>query len=390
MLTLDTCEFILALMETITILLFFLVVAVVIYLTVNMLNIVRLQPVTGPLETSPMVSICVPARNEERDIGTCLESLLKQDYPHVEVIAVDDNSEDTTADIIMELAERNENLRFVSGDILPEGWLGKPFALYQAVRHAKGEYLLFTDADPVFESNAVTSAVYRIQHDNLDALTLMPGAVFGSFWEKAVQPVIFAFIAGLTRFCKINDQDSKKAMGIGAFLMFRRSAYEKIGGHEKVKDCVVEDIALAKCVKREGLKFLIADGKKVLSIRMYHSLREIWIGWRKNFFFALKKSVFWTFYYIFIILGFQCGTYLIFFFNLILGEPWVWMAISALSSTLVWVTGVKLCDDLKLNSLNAIWFPLGSVIMVAIMLNSMTQSLYWRATEWRGRIYPDS
>ena len=376
-------------MALITILQFVLVAVIVSYLTINMLHIVRLKTVFGPLDFTPLVSVCVSARNEERSVGACLESLMKQDYPHVEVIAVDDHSEDATAEIIQTIAKQNDNLKFVSGAHLPTGWFGKSYALCQAASYANGEYFLFTDADPIFEPNAITSAVYRMQNDRLDVLTLMPRAVFGSFWERTIQPVIFAFIVGLTQFRKINDQKSSKAMGIGAFLMFRRSAYQKVGGHEQVKDCIIEDIALAKSAKLNGLIFLIADGKAVLSIRMYHSLKEIWVGWRKNIFFALKRSVFWTFCHICTVLGFQVGAYLIFVYNLFSGSSWELITLSGLGAFLVWVTGTKLCDELKISILNAVLFPLGAFVMVGIILNSMVQSLFKGTTEWRGRVYPD-
>ena len=377
-------------MGFITILLFALVVSVVVYLTANMLHIVRLQPVIGPLESSPLVSICVPARNEERDVGACLESLLRQDYPHVEVIAIDDHSDDNTAEVIGGLAEKDARLKLFFAEPLPDGWLGKPSVLNQARRYARGEYLLFTDADPIFEPNAISSAVYRMKKDDLDLLTLMPGGLFGSFWERTVQPVIFAFIAGLTRFRKVNDPKSDKAMGVGAFLMFRRSSYDEIGGHERVRDCVVEDIALAKCSKKAGLKLLIADGKEIVSIRMYHSLKEIWLGWRKNVFIALNKSIFRALFYLLIVLGFQCGAYLVFFYNLFLAESWIWTTISTVTSLLVWITGAKLCEELRLHSSNVITFPLGAIVMAGIILNSMVQSVFLGVTEWRGRVYSDT
>ena len=149
-------------MGIITILLFVLVVWVIVFLTMNMFHIVRLKPVTKPLKYAPLVSICVPARNEQRDIGACLKSLLEQDYPRLEVIAVDDHSEDATAKIIKALEKKNINLKFINSEPLPQGWFGKSFALFQAARQAKGEYLLFTDADPVFDPRAITTAVNQL------------------------------------------------------------------------------------------------------------------------------------------------------------------------------------------------------------------------------------
>lgn len=372
-------------MEIITIFQFLVVVAVVVFLSVNILHLVKIPSVAGPLHSSPFISICVPARNEERDVEICLRSLLEQDYPQFEVIAVDDNSDDRTAAIIESLASNYPRLSFVRGAALPAGWLGKPYALHQAYREARGEYLLFTDADPVFQPTALTSAVYCMQTKGLDILTLMPGARFGSFWERAVQPVIFGFIGALTRFRKVNSREYPDAMGIGAFIMFKRSAYEKIGGHERVRQEIVEDIALAKCAKKEGFNLLVADGKSVFSIRMYHSLREIWEGWRKNMFVAMKQSVVRTLYYVFIILSFVMTPWLIFFYNLTAGRQFL---LSFAALLLVLITGIHLCEELRLEKRNVLLFPLGAIVMSVVMLNSMLQILLKGRAEWRGRHYP--
>lgn len=372
-------------MALITFVQFTIIAAIVVYLTANMLHLVKLEPARGPLSSSPLISVCVPARNEERGIRACLESLLKQDYPRFEAIAVDDNSTDATPAIVESLAAGDPRLTLVRGEALPEGWFGKPYALHQAYRKAQGEYLLFTDADPVFQPFALTSAMYVMRKDNLDVLTLLPGTEFGSFWERAVQPVIFGFIAALTRFRKVNGRDYPDAMGVGAFMLFRRDAYERLGGHERVRQEIVEDIALAKCAKREGLNLLIADGKRIYSIRMYHSLREIWLGWRKNMFVAMKQSVARTLYYISAVLSFVAAPYLTFFANLALGGGGFWTAVSFAALALSWITGARLCEELGLAKRNAFLFPLGAVAMSAIMLNSMAHILLKGGAEWRGR-----
>ena len=267
-----------------------LVSGVVVYLTLNLIHLVRVdEPVKGPLPNSPFISVCVPARNEERDIHACLTSLLNQNYPHFEVIAVNDHSTDATGDIIQSLASEYSNLHVIEGESLPDDWLGKPFALYQAAKKAKGDYLIFTDADPVFQPHALLTAVHTMTARDLDMLTLMPGTEFGSFWERAVQPVIFGFIAALSRFRKINSPDHTTAMGFGAFIMVKKDVYEKIGGHESVKHEVLEDVMLAKRAKKAGCKLLAADAKTIFSIRMYHSLRGDLDGMAKKYFHRDEK-----------------------------------------------------------------------------------------------------
>ncbi|MCA9483328.1 MAG: glycosyltransferase, partial [Nitrospina sp.] len=150
-------------MEVLTVFQFIYILIIVAWLTVNMVHIVRVAPVAGPLKHAPRVSVCVPARNEERGIEACLTSLLQQDYPHFEVIAVDDNSTDGTGAIIDRLAAQDARLIAVKSPPLPEGWYGKPHALHQAVQRASGDLLVFTDADPVFEPSALASAVFTME-----------------------------------------------------------------------------------------------------------------------------------------------------------------------------------------------------------------------------------
>ena len=376
------------LIQILTFLQLILIVGVVAYLTVNLIYLVRLEPVSHELDEPPMVSVCVPARNEERGIQACLLSLLKQDYPNFEVIVLNDHSTDHTGELIQDLAENNSCLIALEGKDLPESWLGKPFALYQAFQKAKGEILLFTDADPVFEPHALRTAVFTMKERGLDALTLMPKAEFGSFWERAVQPVIFGFIASLTRFKNVNDPNDKSAMGFGAFLMFKRSAYEAIGGHEGGKADVLEDVLIAKRLKKAGLKLLVADAKCLFSIRMYHGFHEIWTGWRKNMFPAMKRSVARALYYVFMVLAFLLTPYLILGWNVVAGTGVLWAGLSLFGVIMVSAATIKTCDELGLNRINACLFPIGAVVMAAIMANSTIQILVFSRTEWRGRVYP--
>jgi chlorobactene glucosyltransferase len=375
-------------MTLLNILQFLWIAMVIIYLVTNLLHLVRLQPASVQPEFAPMISICVPARNEERGINNCLASLLKQDYPNFEILAVNDHSTDKTGEIIHSLAQKNSRLTLIDIDELPAGWLGKPHAQHIASKAAQGDYLLFTDADPVFEPNALSSALHLMKEKDLDLLTLMPGCEFVSFWERCVQPVIFGFIGTLSRFSKINNPGrSSSAMGFGAFLMFKRSAYEKINGHEGVKNVVLEDVFLARNTKKSGLKMLVAEARSIFSIRMYHSFNEIWVGWRKNIFLAMKCSIPRTLYYIFAVLSFCLTPYLVFLLNVFHGESLAWTGMAFVGLSMVIAAGIALCHHLRLSKWNLFLFPLGAVILGAIMLNSMIQITWRQQTEWRGRIY---
>ncbi len=373
--------------QILTILQLILIVAVIISLTLNIVYLVRLQPLVKPISNPPRLSVCVPARNEERGVEACLHSLLNQNYPNFEVIAIDDHSTDRTGDIMRHLAQENSRLKVLKAADLPEGWLGKPFALHQAFKVTRGEYLLFTDADPVFKPTALNTAVHVMRERDLDVLTLMPKAEFGSFWERAVQPVIFGFIASLTRFKNVNDPDHRSAMGFGAFLMFRRSAYEKIGGHEAGKSDVLEDVLIAKRAKGAGLKLFVADAKQLFSIRMYFGLKEIWFGWEKNMFLAMKKSVLKATCNVAVVLGFVFTPYIILAINIFEQIGWLWIGMALVGVVLVSAAAYKTCDEMELNRNNAVLFPMGALVMAAIMANSMFHTLVRKKTKWRGRVY---
>ena len=374
-------------MILITIFQLFLIVLVVLYLSVNMIYLVKVVPVEDESVDYPYLSVCIPARNEERDIKACVESLLHQDYPEFEVIVVDDNSTDETAEIVYSMKAQYPNLVFVPGKQLEPDWFGKPYALYQAYKKSRGKYLLFTDADLIYQPQALKSAMHTLISRDLDLLTLMPAAIFGSFWERAVQPVIFGFIAALTRFRKINSPNYDSAMGFGAFLLFKKESYQRIGGHLSVRQEILDDVMLAKNAKRNGLSMLVADGKRLFSIRMYHSLEEIWVGWRKNMFLAMKGSVIRTFYYTSVILCFVLTPYIVVIGNLWVGTGGIWVGSALFGLILTLVTGLALCRQLNLEKRNVFLFPLGAIIMSAIMLNSMTQIVFHGRAEWRGRTY---
>jgi chlorobactene glucosyltransferase len=226
-----------------------------------------------------------------------------------------------------------------------------------------------------------------MQKHQLDMISLLPGPEFGSFWERTVQPVIFAFIAALTRFKKVNDPESKSAMGVGAFILMRREVYDRVGGHEALKQAILEDIGMARLLKQSGAKIMIADAQKIYSIRMYHSFREIWVGWRKNVFLAMKKSIFKTFYYILCVLGFVVTPWLITGIHLWMRSDLIWLTMALAGLGLVLVTEWVLCHELNLEKRYVFLFPLGALIMTAIMVNSMIHVLFRGQAEWRGRTY---
>lgn len=240
---------------------------------------------------APLVSILVPARNEQdRVLEPCIRSILAQDYGNFEVIAVNDRSTDQTGAILETLAKSDQRLRVIEGEELPAGWLGKPYAMQQAINHARGEWILATDADMIFEVSAVRTALERTFENDGDALTLVPRFEMGSFWERVMIPTWAWVFLMFEVFYRVNDPRSDRAAGIGGFFLMRRTALERVGGYEALKDEVMEDARLAERIKRSGARFLIERAPELIRTRMYKTFREGWECSTKNWFSGVNFS----------------------------------------------------------------------------------------------------
>jgi chlorobactene glucosyltransferase len=259
-------------------------VGVILFL-VFVARVPRELPAPTASERTPLVSVIVPARNEALNIGTCVRSLVASDYPSFEVIVVDDGSDDGTADIVRTIERANaREVRVIAAGELAPGWLGKPHACRTGADEARGELLLFTDADTRHAPDLLARAVAGQEEEKADLLTVIGDQLMETAWERLVQPQIFMMM--LVRFPDLDrtarSASWRDAIANGQYLLFRRAAYEAVGGHAAVRAEVAEDLALAQRVKRAGLKLRIRGGRDALATRMYRSLSELIEGWSKN------------------------------------------------------------------------------------------------------------
>jgi len=226
----------------------------------------------------PEVSIIIPARNEEASLASCLESLVGQTGVAFEIIVVNDHSSDRTR----EIASSFPNVKVMNAPPLPPGWTGKNNASIAGVAQARGEWLLFTDADTVHLPGSLSRALNEAKAGQAALLSYSPEQVVSGFWERAVMPVIFAELAAHYRPSEVSNPNSPAAAANGQYILIRREAYDAVGGHVAVADKILEDVELARAVKRSGRKILFRFGGDAVRTRMYRSFSQLREGWTKN------------------------------------------------------------------------------------------------------------
>jgi len=226
----------------------------------------------------PSVSVIVPARNEEASLGRCLSSLVEQTGVDFEILVINDASTDRTRAI----AEGFPRVRLVDADPLKPGWTGKSNALWTGVRHARGRWLLFTDADTVHQPGSLKRALEEAARNCADLLSYSPKQEVHSFWERALMPVIFAELRRVYRPKNVSNPMSSVAAANGQYLLISRAAYDVVGGHAAIASTLLEDVELAKAVKRSGSRLCFRYAADAVSTRMYRSFPQMWEGWTKN------------------------------------------------------------------------------------------------------------
>ena len=344
-------------------------------------------------ESPPRVSIILAARNEEDALAATLESLLALDYPDYEIILVDDDSTDRTGAIAEEFAARPEGkLRVIHNRQLPPGWRGKVHALHLAASEATGNWLLATDADIVLHRAALRLAVACALRENARLLSLFPDLEFGSFWERVVLPAFTFLLAVLFPIRLLNNPRSPRALAAGGFMLMRRDDHEALGGYERLRNVVIEDLRMAQTFKRSGRRIFVALTRGLLRTRMYHNWREMWEGLARSAFegtgFSVAK----------VLGGLAAGA--------LLGIlPWT----AAIALTAAYALGFEAApaalglalaacaisvivylpylDFLRVSRLYAFMVPLASAFYSGVALTSVWRSLRGRGVAWKGRHY---
>ncbi len=344
----------------------------------------------NPSPAGPLVSVMVPARNEALNIERCISSLLRQDYGSYEILVLDDDSTDATPEILDRLQkESGDRLHLLNGQPLPSGWHGKAWACFQLSRQAKGELLLFTDADTMHEPHALRRSVGAMQRSNADMLSLMPWQELGSFWEKLLVPLIHVILMCYLplRLVRTNPKPAF-SFANGQFICFRRALYERIGGHASVRDAIVEDVWLCRAVKKAGGSVLAFNGSDAVTCRMYRNFKEIWEGFSKNLFPALGYSTSGLLILVVIVAACYVLPYLFLFRSLLLGESGISLFWLPLSQIIIALLCRLIIAKLFRQSLFIAFLHVFSqVLLIGIALNSFLKIKFGRGALWKGRHY---
>ena len=332
----------------------------------------------------PLVSTIVPARNEQRGIGRCVQGLRDQDYARLELIFVDDDSTDATPQILQQHADQDARMKVVHTGGKPAGWNGKQWACYCGAQASSGDWLVFMDADTFAEPNLVPRTLAFSIARHIDMLSLQPWYEMRGLWERIVLPAGLPPLLLVYPPERVNDPDDPLSMANGQFIMIRRDVYEKIGGHAAIKDRMMDDYSLAEVVKGSGYRLFVAEGVDLMRVRLYTNLREIWAG-------ALKASVDitggWT--------RSVAGLFANLLVNVlpVIALTWAilahdWPVVVVLGTTValqVLYYSVLRITAFKLPPWSGVTYPVGGVIITAILLDGMIRVATGRNITWKGR-----
>jgi glycosyltransferase involved in cell wall biosynthesis len=368
------------------------------YLLLSMIKSIkqspRLERIKNIINTFPRVSIILPARNEERYIRRCIDSLIKQDYPDFEIVLVNDESSDKTLEIMNEYQNSYPDIKVLSVNRPDDDWIGKNWACYQGYLKSNGDLLLFTDADSYHSENTMSLAIQNINHYGLDAITIMPRLLSYDFFTKVTLPLLTTFMH--TRFSplKVNNPKSKLGYFFGSYFIIKRNTYEQVGSHESVKSEIIEDGALGKKVKEGNFKLRMVRGENYVqaiwarnSSDLSKAMDRLLIPmFKENRLKSTLLSIALFFLMIFPFMVFSLSLTLSVIhpnqFNFVI------LLLANMTLFILMLTNlIQISFTLFFNKLYALGFIIGATIIVSRFLARIVTSNRKSVVNWRDRIY---
>ena len=360
----------------------------------------RRTPTTRPAPPdAPRVVAVVPARNEAEHIGELLGCLRGQSYPRLSIVVVDDESEDETARIVLEHAERTAadgpSIRLIAGNRRPEGWAGKPWALHQGVESTSAEWVWMVDADLWLHPEALATAIEDAGTTGSDFVSYLGRPRCETFWQSSIALALLQILSLLYPLHRVNDPSRREALAHGAFILVRRTSYDQIGGIASVCGAIIEDIRLADRVKSSGVPLLVRAAPGLSQTHMYGSFGQIWRGLRKNAFagmdYRLHKFV--TGALLGLAMTWGPPLAIIVGFVGLLNDsasgpsPLAWIVFGAFGWTFQAIACLPVVVYLQVNPAFAFTLPAGLAAYVAITMASVWDYARGRIL-WKGRSVP--
>ncbi|MFH1263646.1 MAG: glycosyltransferase [Pseudomonadota bacterium] len=339
----------------------------------------RVPPI-GP--GSPKVSVIVAARNEAGKMEAAARSFLSQEYPSLEVVLIDDRSEDGTGEIVRRLARENSKLKVIEIRDLPPGWLGKNHALWRGAAEASGEYFLFSDADVLLAPSALSRAMQLVRERSLDHLAVIPHVPMKGAMLQGFMGYFTMLFAGYYQPWKAKDPRSKSFIGIGAFNLVRREAYLRMGTHERIRMRPDDDLKLGERLKRSGARQDCALGGGMVEVEWYPNLRELVRGLEKNSFSGFDYRFGKAIFYSGMILLVSVGPFV---------APWFVRGtaayVSVLAALILLTASHSNARVHGLRFIAGILYPLAALLFLVIIWNAIVKTLFRGGIEWRGTFY---
>jgi glycosyltransferase involved in cell wall biosynthesis len=330
----------------------------------------------------------VAAKDEEANIGRCVEGLRTQDYLDLELIFVNDRSTDGTGGILDEAARQDQRVCALHVRRLRDGWFGKNNAMREGVERAGGRWLCFSDADCAYDSSKLLSAAMRYAlTEKIDFLSVLPKLEAHTFWERVVQPVAGAVMVFWFPPQKVNSPASPRAYANGAFMLMSRDTYDAIGGHEPVRTQVNEDMHMARLAKQAGRRLRVVRSQGLYRVRMYTGFREIWRGWSRIFYGCFGTLPRLLISVAFLSL-FSLSPYLTLLAAPLTGAAWPAFSLAALAAIVSQQS--VLWRFWALSEIRPAWaltYPIGAAICLGMTFSAITRLGGVRATTWRGTTY---
>jgi len=335
------------------------------------------------LDGAPLVSVIFAARDEAEKLPGAIQTLLAQDYPRFEVVSVNDRSQDRTPEILHGYERTNSNLKVIDIADLPPGWLGKPHALVAGFEQSKGEWLVFTDADVHFEPDVLRRAVALAQERQWDHLTLLASIEMRGFWEiTAITYFGLGFVIGNEPWQASNTR-SGRYVGVGAFQLVRRAAYEKSGGHRRLRMDVIEDMKLGKLMKMAGLRSGVAVAQDMVRVRWHSGLQNVIRGVTKNLFAAVHYNAFFAL----VAMALPLIMSVLPFFGVVFVTGWARAFAGIAAGAAILIHGAMIWST-NASPLYGLTHPLGAVLFCWMLARSAIATLWRGGVVWRGTFYP--